>query len=37
MVQGHNDLVEMAERISDNVEALTRSQAAASGDERREA
>ena len=35
--KGMNDLVEVAERISDNVEALTRSQPAASGDERREA
>ena len=35
--KGMNDLVEMAESISDNVEALTRSQSAASGDERREA
>jgi hypothetical protein len=34
--KGMNDLV-VAERISDNVEALTRSQPAASGDERREA
>jgi hypothetical protein len=32
-----NDLVEVAGRISDNVEALTRSQPAASGDEHREA
>ena len=35
--KGMNDLVVVAERISDNVEALTRSQSAASGDDRREA
>jgi hypothetical protein len=35
--EGMNNLVEVAGRISDNVEALTRSQPAASGDERREA
>ena len=35
--KGINDLVEMAERISDNLEALTRRQPAASWDEGREA
>ena len=35
--KGMNDLVEVSERISDNVEALTRRQPAASWDERREA
>jgi hypothetical protein len=35
--KGMNDLVEVARRTSDNVDALTRSQSAASGDEHREA